>query len=104
MDINVAYDKLTQFESADEIADFFTEYNVKAIPGEAKTCAIAKWIENETGESVYVFHMGIDTADNWKANTDPNKEFQYPLTDAMHSFIKKFDSEHYPQLLEGVES
>lgn len=54
IDFQVAFDKLAQFQTADEIADFLNVEEIKAIPGDANSCAISAWMKRTTEhENIY---------------------------------------------------
>lgn len=43
IDFQVAYDKLAQFETAEELADFFKYEGITGYKKQAKHCPIANW-------------------------------------------------------------
>lgn len=104
-DISVVFDKLQGFETADDLAEFFKGYGVKAQPGRARACAISKFVAEETGimcvssdaNSICVYDvdgLGIAT-----------KVTTLLCTEAMSDFIHNYDRCCYPSLIEdGFES
>ena len=105
IDFGVAYDKLAQFECADDLADFLKGEGVKGWAGVADTCAIAKWMSDTTGQHVYV------TGDFISCHVpySPYNELSYteiekfPHTGATFEFIERFDDEEWPELMEEPE-
>jgi len=97
VDINVVYDKLCGFETADELAAFLASQGVKGEPQDATGCAITRFVMMQTG---------FDTV---STNTEslllygPDGEglvFNKPHTDAVADFIQGFDHGRYPDLVE----
>src|SRR5712671_1520972 len=46
----VAYDKLSNFETAQEIREYFQECGIKADRSSSSSCAISEWFKETTGE------------------------------------------------------
>src|ERR1700745_2209626 len=104
VDFNVAFEKLAQFESAEDLADFFISYQVKAVPSYSDKCAITVWMEGQTGHSIRTNMNSV------RAVTDkPGSPLETvpgtfnSLTEAMADFVKEFDSGKYPDLIDHWE-
>lgn len=97
IDFDVAYDKLSSLETADEIANLFRSYGIKAQPKSSTNCAISQWMYQQTG---------IPVATNQDNITGFSNGFLYRMaelerisTPAMKSFITRFDMRVYPDLV-----
>lgn len=89
IDPQVAFDKLTQFQTADELANYFRQEGITGNKSGALSCPIAQYMQRHTQNSVYVSLGYIGTTnDTWLVK---NSE---PLVD----FIRRFDSGLYPDL------
>lgn len=99
-DISVVFDKLKGFETADELAEFFRGYGVKARPGRARACAISKFVVEETG--VMRVCSDANSVCTYEANDLGNSPIVTTLlcTEAMAEFIRKYDRGCYPSLIE----
>lgn len=110
IDVQVAYDKLASFESADDIACFFKGYGVTGIPNKADTCAISKWLQDVTeSPNILVTGKGIfkdapqvqssysDMGMAWDTN---KAAWRGDLTKPMCDFINRFDHKMYPDLID----
>lgn len=96
VDIDVVMNKLQSLETADELADLFSGYGIKAFPRQPNACAIAQFVKNETG-------LKIRT--NTICTNYENEEGEligeyYYHTDAMKDFIRKYDTGLYPDLID----
>lgn len=96
IDPQVAFDKLAQFQTADELADYLQSCNIKAFPGRIDGCALAAWFQ-ETVES-----------DPWSTTVTTEMVFMptqdggtqcFELTPMLKEFIARFDTEQYPELI-----
>lgn len=101
IDPTVIYDKISGFETADEIAAFLTEQGVRANPGQASGCALSVYFEKETGQWT---SFGTERGFSWPPPRWPPigprpPEIKYECTPAMQEFIKKFDHKEYADLL-----
>lgn len=99
-DFSVVVDKLHQFETADEIADYFRYYGIKANVQDARSCAISEFVQRETGLEGRVITSTTSLAliaEGAMVWDDATVEVEH--TKAMHQFVKKFDSGAYPDLL-----
>src|ERR1051325_6328140 len=106
-DFDVVVDKLHSLESADEIADLLRSYGIKAYPQEARSCAISKFVEMETGKVGRI----ITSTECITVNEviGPLSDYVYDVYEqttemishspAMHRFVRKFDSGAYPDLI-----
>lgn len=97
IDFSVAFDKLAQFETSDELADFFRSEGVKAFPCRANLCPISHWLKN-TIQKQYIYSnvWGIRQYDDGSAKIIAESE----PTSAMKDFIIKFDHFEYTDLLD----
>lgn len=94
IDFQVAYDKLAQFESADDIAEYMESCGIKAKTRSPKFCAISLWMTQQT-------ELPVITADKWiRARVDNQTVITEELTNAMKRFVFLFDSYLYPELME----
>jgi hypothetical protein len=105
--------KLSAMKNANEIADFFIGEQIQAIPGNALACAIAEYLSEQTGFTVRVDRDGIAVMHpqgDVKMST-VESGFVYDTqfvkvgtqTDAMKSFMRRFDACCYPELISGEE-
>lgn len=104
LDLNVLYDKLEQFETADEIAYFLTREQVQAIPSDGKRCALAQWVMTVTETQLEVHVSGTKTViykEGAIGCVRTPKEILWcrDHTDAMVEFIQRFDHGGYPDLI-----
>lgn len=100
IDFGVAYDKLAQFETADEIAEYFRGEGIKGSCGLYSSCAIAVWMTKTTGRMAHV-----STSDIWVIGEQSPIGDRVTLnhTDAMMDFVYHFDHGHYPDLIDKKE-
>lgn len=96
-DLSVVMDKLHGFETADDLAEFFRGYGIKAKPRNSMSCAISQFVKEETGLSdvetgmksvtIYKNHSGeiVDCIVN---------------TIAMRDFVDSYDRGGYSDLVE----
>lgn len=101
--------KLTGLATSNDIAEFMVEQGVRALPGNAMSCAIAVYISNETGlkvrvdrNAIAVLHpdgdqrMGYSNKGVWCEENYVNVGCH---TEAMKSFLWKFDHYYYADLV-----
>lgn len=95
IDFTVAYDKLAQFNKANDIAKFLKDEGVKAIACEPDACAITVWMRDQTGLNIRTNYAVV------RAVQDDNVTVivRGSNTGAMFDFIKKFDFGLYPDLV-----
>src|SRR5258705_8573939 len=99
----VAWDKLSNFETWQEIREYFQSEGVKGHKGGVASCAIAVWLTTITGESGVsvsdTIQIGVKESkyecDRWVVNT-PTHEFDH--TYATEAFMDKFDEGEFPEL------
>src|SRR5712672_842872 len=94
----VAYDKLSNFETAEEIREYFQECGIRGVKGRNDSCAIAQWLIETTGEKLV--NVGETIRVGVKANApispypqillarDPKHRFNRNW--AITEFIKQF--------------
>lgn len=104
LDLDVVYDKLEQFETADEIACFLVQEQVKALPSNGVQCALAKWVKQVT-ESELAVHVASSHSVVYREDAvGPVRKEKAILwkrehTQPMQEFIAKFDQGAYPDLI-----
>lgn len=98
MDFGVARDKLAWMESADEIADFLGSQGVVACPMVSDRCAIAVWMQRETGLDVHVSQYVMWDEDTRREDGYFGVEADH--TDAIKQFTVRFDHRAYPHLVD----
>lgn len=98
IDFHVARDKLLQFETADEIAEFLFEQGVKGTRALSTSCAIANWMTETTGIGV-----AVNQIEMWESYNGAVVNYGglvlHRHSDAISSFVIKFDEGHYPELI-----
>lgn len=98
IDFQVAFDKLAQFETADELAEFFRYEGIKAIPWDSNNCAVSAWMKRTIGkESVYSSTYAVSEYDDNSKECIVNRA---RTTLPMDDFIEKFDMYFYPELIQ----
>lgn len=109
IDFGVAFDKLAQFETANDLADYFASEGVQGYKGAEESCPIANWMREQTGCLVSVTGDGIsryneDEEEFIESHYEVwlNENFRNP-TDAMLNFIIEFDGGDFPQLVRPDE-
>lgn len=103
----VAWDKLSNFKTAQEIREYFQSENIKAFRAAHDSCAIAQWLINTTGEqkvsvsskicigqtpTTRLLFDGKTLVDTYEWNNI------FPHTEASLTFIQSFDHGEYPEL------
>jgi hypothetical protein len=102
-DFDIVVKQLHGFETADEIAEYLQNYGITAEPMNAKTCALTKFVEAETGATgriittVYSISLNDPLSEEWMADVPICVENH---TEALKDFVNKFDSNFYPSLVE----
>src|ERR1700745_1706260 len=99
IDPQVAWDKLSGFETAEELRKYFQELGIQGRRGAFSGCPIANWISQQTGEPSVV-DIGKITIAHW---TDDQyyRASVFNHTDATYQFILDFDAGDYPELAQG---
>lgn len=101
IDPEVAYDKLKNFETADQLRQYFQDENVKGSLRSAGTCPIASWMKQTTGRST----VTVGSAIRFYATTRASEcDIEFPHTDTTENFITRFDNIEYPELVRGFEN
>ena len=101
IDFGVAYDKLAQFETSDEIAEFLKFEGVKAKVGDTRSCAISVWMKNITGLGIRTNFSSVRAVDETQMIGSRNIEgLERSLTVVLRTFVSKFDNGWYPELLQ----
>lgn len=97
IDFQVSYDKLCNFETADEIRAYFNSIGVKGLTCNSSKCPIASFISEQSDEQVLVepHHIVRASGSEWKT--------MVPTTEAMQDFICAFDDWCYPELIHEDE-
>lgn len=88
----VAFEKLAQFTTGEEIAEFFLHEGIKGTRTSVLSCPIATWMTQLTGLRSKVsidvrFYEGNEESDYFKS------------TQAMIEFIELFDHGDFPSLI-----
>lgn len=100
-DFSVVIDKLHSFETADDLADFLRGYGIKAQPKRSRSCAITKFVMEETGlEDVLTTGLHVSVLGRDALTLDVFIETKENNTPAMTHFVYKFDTNQYPDLVE----
>lgn len=102
----VAWDKLSNFETAQEIREYFQSEGIKAVKADHKSCAIAQWLIDTTGDqNVSVnsrVQIGIKTVvralDTGVKLIESEADYEFKHTQATLDFIEAFDNGGYPEL------
>lgn len=92
-------DKLAALGSARQIADFLLEQEMKAYPVRVNACAVAVYLQKETGMQVTV-HPGhfLDETMIGQVNI-PGQRTPVNLPKAVQKFACEFDRWTYPDLI-----
>lgn len=98
IDFQVTYDKLCNFETAEDIRAYFNSIGVKGFTCNGSRCPIATFFTEQTGESVVV-------EPNYIARTNECGDWYKAVhnTGAMETFINRFDDYCYPELIHPEE-
>jgi len=115
IDLDVAFDKLAGFETADDIACFLRGYGVKAIPKQGNLCAFAVWMTDITevqdvvvsGAEILAQRQERTLEDikkmgeiTWAEHTRAQYQWRREHTPAMKQFVMRFDRMAYPDLVD----
>lgn len=115
----VAWDKLSNFETAQEIREYLQSEGIKAIKNSRHSCALADWMKQITGVNRVVVNADISVGEKlvpktWYGEmliTDGSRqkvaftseekvpEYVFPHTKATLDFIRNFDDGEYPELV-----
>lgn len=95
-DLSVVIEKLQSFEIADDLADYFRGYGIKATPRNPFACPIAQYVEKETGLS------GVVTgACSVRIENEYGEQLEvFTHSDAMIDFVERYDKGSYLDLVE----
>lgn len=102
-DIDVVMEKLYSFETADDLADYFKHYGIKAEPHAARHCAISKFVQEETGIKEVV--TSSEDISVYKVVDDGRVSYEKQIcafehSPAMVEFVRKFDRCDYMDLVD----
>lgn len=96
IDPQVAWDKLSNFQTADELRDYFVSEQIFGVRARARACPIATWMMEQTGKPTAVaksIWVGMSqNVNNYLG------EIEFEHTEATRDFIEAFDHEKYPEL------
>lgn len=98
IDFQVAFDKLAQFETADELAEFFQYEGIKAVQGDSNNCAISVWMKR-TIENDHVFTNKFAITE-YPENINDGASNKARTTQPMFDFIMYFDHGLYQELIQ----
>lgn len=94
IDVQVARDKIAQFESPDELAAYFLEEGICGMIQKSDRCPIAVWMKQQTGEEIHVSASGM-----WRqVSAESGLQDFIEHTPVLTSFVLKFDALNYPEL------
>lgn len=101
----VAWDKLSNFETAQEIREYFQRENIQALRSEATFCPIARWLKSTTGETDVCVSSHIEMGE-MQIQMDNSRyplpkiahEYTFQHTLATSTFMDNFDRGFYPEL------
>lgn len=96
IDAGVVFDKLNNFDTADELADYFQAEGIQALPGEPEQCAIAQFVANQTGRYVYVDGASIAV---YHENMRYIVDREFACNAQMRDFITRFDAFEYRDIV-----
>lgn len=96
IDPQVAWDKITSFDTAEELKDYFVGGHVYGVRSRAFSCPIAIWMSEQTGKLTHVSN-NVRVGVNYK---DPLRgaESVFQHTQVTLDFMKAFDGKKYPEL------
>ena len=97
IDPQVAFDKLAQFQDADEIAKYFKYEGITGQREENDNCPIANWMIGQTGFTCFVDENSIIVLRSALIQE------MFINTESMEIFINLFDQGNYPDLDEEQE-
>lgn len=89
----VAWDKLSNFETTEEIREYFQQEDIKGYRGVITACPIANWMQKTTGAEMV--RVSGDVA---VYNNRCMEERRFEHTDATLQFMRKFDTGSYLEL------
>ena len=95
----VVMDKLSSFDTADDLADFFRGYGIKAQPRNARACAISQFVTEETGLKGIVTNTTAVTV--YTDEMEQYCSFHQNHTEAMMDFVERYDMGYYPDLIQN---
>ena len=95
IDPQVAWDKLSGFETAEDLRKYFISENVTGQKSRAQFCPIAKWMMDQTGMR-FVVAGHVST---WDLVQD-RLSVEFDHTAATREFMINFDVNQYPELVE----
>jgi hypothetical protein len=103
IDPQVAWDKLSNFETSEELKDYFKSVGIKGVVGHAQLCPIATWLKQTTGwdmvtvaGSIKFFGKMYET----KQGHVQNDMLKFNHTKATEEFVHNFDHVYYPELVD----
>ena len=99
IDPQVAWDKLLNFDTAQELREYFQFEGVKGFRISVTECPIANWMTATTGLFTTVsgsIRVWVDANDSRNPMKSPVAEFSH--TNVTKNFVKSFDQKKYPEL------
>lgn len=90
----VAWDKLSNFDTATEIREYFQQEDIKGYRGVIESCPIAQWMQQLTGADLVRVSGRVTVYQGLGCDLD--KDFNH--TKATLDFVVGFDSGRYPEL------
>lgn len=98
IDPQVAWDKISCFESPEELKDYFVGEQVFGVRKRAFSCPIAIWMANTTGKHTSVagtIRVGVEP---WAYHYIGEADADFYHTRTTLAFVKAFDQGLYPEL------
>lgn len=106
IDIGVAWDKLSNFETAQEIREYFSDEGITGERGEAANCPISNWLRTTTEAPLVTVSENVKvwTEDPAVFNISLNRVKKIPIIKLEHTyatkmFMDEFDRKQYPELI-----
>ena len=104
IDPQVAWDKLSNFQSAEELRHFFVGEGIKGVIGHAQMCPIANWLKQTTGWDIVTVAGAIKFFGALKEATPgtvvSDDIIRFDHTYATETFLENFDHVYYPELVD----
>lgn len=99
--IGEALDKLATLGSAQQVADFLVEQQIKALPGSPDRCAVAVYLMRECDvDDAWVWPGGVMKSAGVVTHMNLGTELMEALPIVVTTFARRFDAGEYPELQE----
>lgn len=90
IDPQIAFDKLAQFTTANEVAEYLGYAGAQGVRGDWNNCPIANFMKNQTGRDMCATENRV--WDYYDVNV------RFASTDAMEDFVVRFDEGEFSSL------